>query len=82
MSAVTVRHVSKSKVVIRAAKGWEVTVFNVTDGKHIEALATDGDETIRIRLEGPDDSHGVKVNHHDYDRETVIEYVEKPRAQN
>lgn len=79
-NAATVRHISKNKVVIRPAKGWDVTVFNIKDGKFIEALVTDGEETIRLRLEGPDESMGIKVNHQDWNNETHIEYVEKPNA--
>ena len=79
-NAATVRHLSKSHVVIKPAKGYTVTIFNITEGKHIEAfvVSDDGEDSFRIRLEGPDDSQGVKINHIDYCNETHIEYVEKP----
>lgn len=79
-NAATVRHVNKNLVLIAPAEGYTVTIFNITDGKHIEAfvVSDDGEESFRIRLEGPDASHGVKIKYFDDSRETQIEYVEKP----
>jgi hypothetical protein len=76
----TVRHLDKNTVVISPAPGWSVTIFNVSEGKFIDAFVTDGSETIKLSLEGPDLAYGVKVQHDETTGETHVIYVEKPRA--
>jgi hypothetical protein len=73
----TVRHQSSRHVIIAPADGWEVTIFNIADGKFIDALVTDGDETIKVSLEGPDESTGVVVRHDSVTNETHVKYVVK-----
>jgi hypothetical protein len=76
----TVRHIDKNTVVITPAPGWEVVIFDVSDGKFIDALVTDGSETIKLTLEGPDESMGIQIQHDDKTNETRVLYMEKPRA--
>jgi len=71
----TVRHLDRNTVVITPAPGWTVTIFDISDGKFIDACVTNGDETIKLTLEGPDESNGVKINHDDATNETRVVYV-------
>lgn len=80
MTATTVRHINKNTVVITPAPGFTVTIFNITEGKFIDALVTDGTETIKLTLEGPDLAYGVTISHDEDTNETRIIYAEKPRS--
>jgi hypothetical protein len=80
-SKTAVFHVDRNTVVIAPAPGWTVTIFNITEGKFIDALVTDGEETIKLSLEGPDASMGVVVSHDDETNQTRVTYVEKDDGQ-
>lgn len=61
-SAATVRHITKNHVTIIPAKGWSVTVFNLTD-RDVEAIvaADDGSEVIRLLVAGPSESQTMSI---------------------
>lgn len=71
----TVRHLTPKHVVIAPAPGWEVTIFNVAEGQFIDALVTNGEETIKLSLEGPGESNGVVIRHDETTNETHVVYV-------
>lgn len=60
MDFTSVRHVSKDHIVIAPAKNWAVTFFKIETGA-IEALVTDGEETIRLLFEPPGPGRGVTI---------------------
>jgi hypothetical protein len=76
---VVVRHIDKNNVSIRAAEGYTVTVFNVVNGRYVEAVVTpaNGEETIILRFEGPSESVGIVIEHDEHANETLIRYVER-----
>lgn len=78
-NAAIVRHIDRNNVSIKAAENYTVAVFNVRNGREIDAFVTadDGSETIRLRLEGPTEAIGVVIEYSEHANETIIRYVER-----
>ena len=50
-ASVIVRHVTKDHVVIVPGPGYSVTLFHLAN--NVEAIASNGEETIRLLVAGP-----------------------------
>lgn len=60
MEFTSVRHVSKDHIVIAPAQNWTVTFFKI-EANAVEALVTDGEETIRLLIQPPGPGRGMTI---------------------
>lgn len=62
----TVQHISRDRVHIKPAKGFEVAIFTMPGGE-IEALVTalDGSESARLKVEAPPPGRKARIKDND-----------------